>query len=163
MASASTTGSTRRSSSSAPTGSAPGRVDSPPTSKIAAPSLTSSTPCAIAASASRYLPPSENESGVTLTTPISLGFMSRSIPSLLPGGVDLGDCPEEAAQPPPQRVVVPNRRQDPPARKPWSLDPQPASPPAYPGRGRGIGREPSRCARSGSGAGSAGCAGSSSS
>ena len=41
-ASASTTGSTRRSSSSGATGSAPGRVDSPPTSRRSAPAATSS-------------------------------------------------------------------------------------------------------------------------
>src|SRR2546423_7219852 len=66
-----TTGSTRRSSSSASTGSAPGLVDSPPTSSTAAPASASASPCAIAADASRYRPPSENESGVTFTTPIS--------------------------------------------------------------------------------------------
>src|SRR3954451_12496379 len=69
----STTGTTRWSSSSAGTGSAPGRVDSPPTSSISAPSAASSSPCLTAASASRNSPPSENESGVTLTTPITVG------------------------------------------------------------------------------------------
>ncbi len=52
-ASPSMTGTTRRSSSSAATGSAPGRVDSPPTSRISAPASASSRPCAIAASGSR--------------------------------------------------------------------------------------------------------------
>src|SRR4249919_1454093 len=72
-----TTGCVLFSSSSMLTGSAPGRVDSPPTSRITAPSLTSCSPCAIAASGSRKSPPSENESGVTLTTPMSFGFMSE--------------------------------------------------------------------------------------
>ena len=66
----SSTGSTRRSSSSATTGCAPGRVDSPPMSRMSAPSATSSRACAIAARGSRNAPPSENESGVTFTTPI---------------------------------------------------------------------------------------------
>src|SRR3954452_8626703 len=69
--SASITGITRRISSSAPTGRAPGRVDSPPMSRMSAPSAISSRPCAIAASASRKRPPSENESGVTLTMPMT--------------------------------------------------------------------------------------------
>src|SRR3954447_17658607 len=77
-ASRSTTGTTRSSSSAASTGAAPGRVDSPPTSTMAAPSRTSSSPCWTAASTSRYSPPSENESGVTFTTPITAG-RGRSI------------------------------------------------------------------------------------
>src|SRR5215207_11684802 len=77
-ASRSTTGSTRLSSSSCATGSAPGRVDSPPTSRIAAPSLASRRPCSTAASASRNSPPSENESGVTFTTPMISGARIRS-------------------------------------------------------------------------------------
>src|SRR5437868_6026547 len=67
----STTGTTRRSSSSAGTGAAPGRVDSPPTSRTSAPCSASSIPCATAASGSRKRPPSENESGVTLTIPMT--------------------------------------------------------------------------------------------
>jgi hypothetical protein len=39
---------------------------------------------------------------------------------LAAGGADLGDHPEEEAKPPPQRVVVPNRRQDPPRHQPLS-------------------------------------------
>ncbi len=65
------TGPTRRHSSSQGTVSAPGRVDSPPMSMIAAPSETIWRARAIAASASAYRPPSENESGVTLRTPIT--------------------------------------------------------------------------------------------
>src|SRR4051812_14175968 len=79
--SCSTTGNTRRSSSSAGTGSAPGRVDSPPTSRMSAPSAASWRPCATAASGSRNRPPSENESGVTFTTPISC---SESTPGVCP-------------------------------------------------------------------------------
>src|SRR5215204_321230 len=67
----STTGSTRRSSSSAGTGAAPGRVDSPPTSRTSAPCPASAIPCATASSGSRKRPPSENESGVTLTIPMT--------------------------------------------------------------------------------------------
>src|SRR5262249_47031865 len=70
-ASRSITGTTRRSSSSAGTGAAPGRVDSPPTSTTSAPVSTSSMPWATAASGSRKQPPSEKESGVTLRTPMT--------------------------------------------------------------------------------------------
>ena len=49
-ASASTTGMTRASSSSWGTGSAPGRVDSPPTSTMSAPSATNWRPWVTAAS-----------------------------------------------------------------------------------------------------------------
>ena len=51
--------------------SAPGRVDSPPTSTRSAPSAASARPCATAAAGSNQSPPSENESGVTLTTPMT--------------------------------------------------------------------------------------------
>ncbi len=69
-ASPATTGSTRRSSSSTATSAAPGRVDSPPTSRISAPAAA--TP-AVRDRRPRIEiePPSENESGVTLTTPIN--------------------------------------------------------------------------------------------
>ena len=62
-ASPSSTGTTRRSSSSTETPCDPGRVDSPPTSTIAAPSSTIRRAEAAAASGSRCTPPSENESG----------------------------------------------------------------------------------------------------
>jgi hypothetical protein len=65
------TGRTRRRSSGTGTGSAPGRVDSPPTSTMSAPSSVSRAACATAASASWNIPPSLKESGVTLTTPIT--------------------------------------------------------------------------------------------
>src|SRR5204863_368624 len=48
-----------------------GRVDSPPTSRIAAPSAARSLPWAIAAPGSSQRPPSEKESGVTLTMPMT--------------------------------------------------------------------------------------------
>ena len=72
-ASSSTTKPTRPSSSSGVIGSAPGRVDSPPTSTIAAPAVSCSSPRAIAMRGSKASPPSENESGVTLTTPTTAG------------------------------------------------------------------------------------------
>src|SRR4051812_25620352 len=67
----STTGTTRSISTSTETGEAPGRVDSPPTSRTPAPSPASCKPWATAAPGSRNSPPSENESGVTLTTPMT--------------------------------------------------------------------------------------------
>ena len=67
------TGITRPSSSSTSGRVAPGRVDSPPMSRMSAPSANRSRPCAIAASGVDQRPPSEKESGVTLTTPISNG------------------------------------------------------------------------------------------
>ena len=72
------TGSTRSSSSSSEMPSEPGRVDSPPTSTMTAPSATCRRPSSIASAGSRNRPPSENESGVTLTTPISAGATYRS-------------------------------------------------------------------------------------
>src|ERR1700722_17283423 len=76
-ASASITGITRRSSSAVETGSAPGRVDSPPTSTMSAPSSTISCALMIARSLSNHLPPSENASGGTLMIPITNGRPSR--------------------------------------------------------------------------------------
>jgi len=51
-----------------------GRVDSPPTSMTSAPSLLICQALATAASASKCLPPSENESGVTFKIPSTLGL-----------------------------------------------------------------------------------------
>jgi len=65
------TGMTRRISSSAGTGSCPGRVDSPPMSRISAPASTIRTACSTAASTAMYRPPSEKESGVTFRMPIT--------------------------------------------------------------------------------------------
>mmetsp|Transcript_11602 Transcript_11602/g.36912 ORF Transcript_11602/g.36912 Transcript_11602/m.36912 type:complete len:313 (-) Transcript_11602:60-998(-) len=63
---ASTSGTTRRVSVSASIGAAPGRVDSPPMSTMSTPSSTSRSTCASRSSR----PPSLNESGVALTTPM---------------------------------------------------------------------------------------------
>jgi hypothetical protein len=78
-ASLSITGITRLSSSSTGTSTAPGRVDSPPTSSRSAPSPASFNPCATAASTSACSPPSENESGVTLTMPMTRARSSGSL------------------------------------------------------------------------------------
>jgi len=83
-AGARTTGTTRASSSSTGTGSAPGRVDSPPTSMMSAPSSINARARATAASARSASPPSEKLSGVTLTTPISRG-LSRPRPANVNG------------------------------------------------------------------------------
>jgi len=72
------TGTTLRISSSGETDTEPGRVDSPPTSMKSAPSPTSSRPRRTAASCVSYNPPSEKESGVTLSTPIRWVRDSRS-------------------------------------------------------------------------------------
>src|SRR6266542_578185 len=69
------TGPTRRSSSAAGIRFAPGLVDSPPTSMMSAPSVASRRPWEIAAPGAKHSPPSEKESGVTLTTP-----MTRHLP-----------------------------------------------------------------------------------
>ena len=66
-----TTGRTRRSSSSTGTGREPGRVDSPPISIQSAPCRSSSSPRETALAGFRCRPPSEKESGVTFTTPIT--------------------------------------------------------------------------------------------
>src|SRR5438067_528880 len=76
--SSSITGSTRFNSSFADTGSAPGRVDSPPMSIMSAPSDAISIPPATAASVAKNSPPSENESGVTLRTPMIIPRLERS-------------------------------------------------------------------------------------
>ena len=57
----------------ADTGSAPGRVDSPPMSTRAAPSASSRRAVSTATPGSTLSPPSEKLSGVTLTTPITDG------------------------------------------------------------------------------------------
>ena len=68
-----TTGTMRSASSLGETGRWPGRVDSPPTSMMSAPSSSIWRPRWMAASGSRFLPPSENESGVTLRIPMMRG------------------------------------------------------------------------------------------
>ena len=70
-----TTGSTRANSSSSPTGAAPGRVDSPPTSMMRALSSTMRSACASAAASPSCWPPSEKESGVTLRMPMTMGIL----------------------------------------------------------------------------------------
>ena len=75
------TGITRSSSSRSDTASAPGRVDSPPTSSRSAPSNASRRPWLTAASRSRKAPPSENESGVTLSTPMMRNTKPRRPPT----------------------------------------------------------------------------------
>ena len=74
----STSGSTRSISSATDTVTAPGRVDSPPISRMAAPCKTISRARIRARSTSRRapwnrVPPSEKESGVVLITPIMAG------------------------------------------------------------------------------------------
>ena len=75
FARASIRGRVRAISTSMETSSAPGRVDSPPTSSIPAPDAISASASATAASRSRSAPlltkrpPSEKESGVRFSTP----------------------------------------------------------------------------------------------
>ena len=76
--SAAITGTVRAISSSAETGCAPGRVDSPPTSMSAAPSAIIWRACFSAAVVPACLPPSENESGVTFRIPITCPCRVRS-------------------------------------------------------------------------------------
>src|SRR6185369_7077644 len=67
-----TTGNTLCNSSCAETGSDPGRVDSPPTSIISAPSfIISWTRIKTASILLKYKPPSEKESGVIFKIPIT--------------------------------------------------------------------------------------------
>lgn len=72
------TGMTRSISSSMDTRSENGRLDSPPTSIKSAPSSAIVMPCTTAFSLSRNRPPSEKESVVTLSTPMTWVFFSRS-------------------------------------------------------------------------------------
>src|SRR5947207_98035 len=55
------------------------RVLSPPTSSSSHPSATSRSACATARSAVKKRPPSEKESGVTFTIPISTGWSRASV------------------------------------------------------------------------------------
>ena len=72
------TGITRRNSSSVVIASDPGRVDSPPTSTMCAPSAAIFKPCSTALSTAKNFPASENESGVTFNTPMISPFRERS-------------------------------------------------------------------------------------
>ena len=65
-------------SSSGVTGLEPGRVDSPPTSMMSAPSSSICSARSTAAAGSRFSPPSLNESGVTLRMPMTRGRASDS-------------------------------------------------------------------------------------
>ena len=73
-----TTGTTRSASTFGETGVCPGRVDSPPTSMMSAPWSSISRPRAMATLWSRFSPPSEKESGVTLRTPMMRGRASET-------------------------------------------------------------------------------------
>src|SRR5579884_377904 len=95
------TGSTRAFSSSAVTGAAPGRVDSPPMSRISAPSASRRRPWATAASGARNRPPSEKESGVTLITPIRV----KGGAPILPAATSGSGAPS-LIRPPPVTVEV---------------------------------------------------------
>ena len=53
-------------------------MDSPPTSTIAAPASNMPRAASTARSRSKWTPPSEKESGVTLTTPMTIGPAERS-------------------------------------------------------------------------------------
>jgi hypothetical protein len=70
---ASISGTTRAISSAAGTGVAPGRVLSPPMSRMSAPSSISRRAWSRAAAGSKNRPPSEKLSGVTLTIPMTRG------------------------------------------------------------------------------------------
>src|SRR6202040_1668128 len=65
----------RASSSFSLIGEAPGRVDSPPTSIMSQPCAAIFLACDRAVSAVIYRPPSENESGVKLRIPITIGCL----------------------------------------------------------------------------------------
>jgi hypothetical protein len=69
---------TRAISSVEETGAAPGRVDSPPMSMMSAPSSARRRAWATAASVVAWRPPSEKESGVTLTMPMMRAREERS-------------------------------------------------------------------------------------
>src|ERR1017187_30944 len=101
----------------------PGRVDSAPISMMSAPCSSSSMARAKARSGSEYLPPSENESGVTFSTPMITGrspsrisrcfnFQKKSFLTVLSGshfsGRD-GDRPGRPGTDPPVHAAQ-NRR-----------------------------------------------------
>ena len=71
---ASMTGTTRAISSSSATGVAPGRVDSPPTSTMSQPDSKYARPRATASAVASVRESGKNESGVTLTMPMTLGL-----------------------------------------------------------------------------------------
>ncbi len=73
------TGTTRAISSASSTGAAPGRVDSPPMSRMSAPWPISRRACATAASTPKCRPPSEKLSGVMLTMPMTRGRLMDAL------------------------------------------------------------------------------------
>ena len=82
---ASISGIVRRISSSIVTGTAPGLVDSPPISRISAPSSINRRACSCARFASAKSPPSEKESGVILITPIMFILLKSGCIQKRPG------------------------------------------------------------------------------
>ncbi len=114
-ATALTTGMTRRNSSSSGTGGAPGRVDSPPISTIAAPSAAMARARSAARAGSRYCPPSLKESGVTLSTPMTTGSVRSSVPRACRNANRRGMGSLFSADPPASRWAAwPARRHRPP-------------------------------------------------
>ena len=118
LARACRTGNTRRHSSSRSTASEPGRVDSPPMSRMSAPSASSRSACSIAASAARKRPPSEKLSGVTLTMPMISGLSSarpatggrgstQALEQRLQGGIGRARQLIGAHQPTADRFAIP--------------------------------------------------------
>jgi hypothetical protein len=86
----STTGTTRAISSATATSGTPVMPDWPPTSMIVAPCSASSSANSTLASAVGWSPPSENESGVALTIPMSAGSVrSTARPRTTSGGGSL--------------------------------------------------------------------------
>ena len=70
-----------------------GRVNSPPTSRIAAPWLAMRTPASTALDGSSNCPPSEKLSGVTLRMPITCGWSRRMVRSPSCKRLSSGDQP----------------------------------------------------------------------
>ena len=112
-ASFSITGMTRRSSSSTVTAAAPGRVDSPPMSRMSAPSSARRRAWATASSVRAKWPPSEKESGVTLTMPMISPRSARSkvrrlVRQIMPSGC--GRNVRARRVPPRGRMLRPKER-----------------------------------------------------
>ena len=84
------TGRMRRSSSAGGTGSAPGRVDSPPMSRMSAPAARIASPWSMAAPWSRARPSPEKLSGVTLTMPMTSGRPGSGRPAKMGRGAVSG-------------------------------------------------------------------------
>ena len=108
-ASTSSTGITRRNSSSRSTGSAPGLVDSAPMSMMSAPSASSRSACATARRGARKRPPSEKLSGVTLTMPMIRG-RSNASPAMGARGLIKRSINSSGAAPPASNSAAVNMR-----------------------------------------------------